>query len=214
MENNILDGIADKYGTDKRILCHGYTRAYEKLFLPIRNNVKNVIEAGICDGASLKSWRDYFPNATIHGLDVEQKAVDSVAGEERVKAHLMSSCDASYWASLDFKADIIIDDGSHVVEDQMVMLRLAWNSLKPGGYYVIEDTHSSFFDVYKRDKLRKNGYYEELFSRILNQQAYETLQGDWYITRDKFKDRIDRISYETFGIYSFTGLIIFEKTTV
>lgn len=213
MENNILDGLAEKYGTDKRILCHGYTRPYEKLFLPIRNNVSNLIEAGICDGASLRTWRDYFPLATIHGLDIEQKSVDCVNGEERIKATLKSACDKTYWESLDFKADIIIDDGSHVVEEQMIMLRLAWNSLKPGGYYVIEDTHSSFHDVYKQDKSKKDGYYNELYDRILKQQAYQTLQGDWYITRDKFKHQMDKISYETFGIYSFTSLIIFEKTT-
>ena len=212
MENNILDGIADKYGTDKKILCHGYTRAYEKLFLPIRHDVKNIIEAGIFDGASLRMWRDYFPNATVHGLDIEQKSVDCVNSEERIKSTLISACNASYWDSLDFKADIIIDDGSHVVEEQMVMIRLAWNSLKPGGYYVIEDTHSSFLDVYKQDKSRINGYYSELQERILKQQAYDTLQGDWYITRDKFKHQMDKISYETFGIYSFTSLIIFEKT--
>ena len=212
MENNILDGIADKYGTDKKILCHGYTRVYEKLFLPIRHDVKNIIEAGIFDGASLRMWRDYFPNATVHGLDIEQKSVDCVNSEERIKSTLISACNASYWDSLDFKADIIIDDGSHVVEEQMVMIRLAWNSLKPGGYYVIEDTHSSFLDVYKQDKSRINGYYSELQERILKQQAYDTLQGDWYITRDKFKHQMDKISYETFGIYSFTSLIIFEKT--
>lgn len=212
MENNILDSIADLHGTDKKILCHGYTRAYDKLFHPIRQDVKNIVEAGICDGASLRTWRDYFPNATVHGLDIEQKAVDSVANEPRIKATLASATDASYWNSLGFQADIIIDDGSHVVEDQMIMIRLAWNSLKYGGYYVIEDTHSSFHDVYKQDKTRKDGYYSELYDRILKQQAYQTLQGDWYITRDKFKSQMDKISYETFGIYSFTSLLIFEKT--
>lgn len=211
-KSNLLDILAEKYGTDKRILCHGYTRAYDKFFEPIRKKVKNLVEVGICDGASLKMWRDYLPNATIHGLDIDQKCVDTTKGEPRIITHLKSGCDPDYWKDLTFKPEIILDDGSHVVEEQVSMLANAWDSLAPGGYYVIEDTHSSFFDVYNTDKNKQYGFYNDIFKRILDQQAYQTLQGDWYITRDKFAHRIDRISYETFGIYSFTSLVILEKT--
>jgi len=212
MENIYLDELATKYGTDKRILNHGYTRIYDKFFNPIRNDVKNIVEVGIFDGASLRTWRDYFPNAIVHGLDIGEKSVNCVSGEERIKSTLISGCNPEYWNNLDFKADIIIDDGSHVVEEQVEMLKVAWDSLRPGGYYVIEDTHSSFFNVYKQNTSNVNGFYTHIFDRILKQQAYETLQGDWYITRDKFKNRIDKISYETFGIYSFTSIIVIEKT--
>jgi hypothetical protein len=211
MENNYLDELADKYGTDKKILCHGYTRVYDKFFGPIKNEVKNLIEVGIFDGASVKMWQEYFKNANIMALDISQNSVDSVKDIDRVTSLLQNATDGSFWKSLPFKADIIIDDGSHVVEEQESMLLAAWDSLLPGGYYIIEDTHSSFHNVYKQDRSKQYGFYNTVFNRILSQQSYETLQGDWYQVREKFKNRIDKISYETFGIYSFTSVVIIEK---
>jgi hypothetical protein len=37
--------------------------------------------------------------------------------------------------------DIIIDDGSHISEHQQISFKELWESVKPGGYYVIEDLH-------------------------------------------------------------------------
>lgn len=212
MENNLLDEIADKFGTDKKILCHGYTRAYDKFFSALRTTTTNVIEIGIWEGASTKMWQEYFPNATIHALDITKSAVDKVARIDRIKGYHISACKQEFWNSLNFKANIIIDDGSHIVEEQVQTLSLAWDYLLPGGYYVIEDTHSSFHNAYKQDKSNSIGFYSTVFDRILKQQSYEHLQGDWYAVRDKMAGRIDKIAYETFGIYSFSGLIIIEKT--
>lgn len=212
MEHNALDIIADKFGTDKKILCHGYTRAYDKFFSPIRNSVKNLIEIGIWEGASAKMWKEYFNNATIHCLDITKSSVDSIAGIERINGYHINACDKQFWTSLNFKAEIIIEDGSHIVEEQVKTLDLAWDSVLPGGYYVIEDTHSSFHDAYKQDTTNKIGFYSTVFNRILAQQSYEHLQGDWYEVRKKMGNRIDRISYDIFGIYSFSGLIVIEKT--
>lgn len=212
MENNILDDIADKFGTDKKIRCHGYTRAYDKFFNPLRQTTKNIIEIGIWEGASTKMWQEYFPNATIHAVDITKASVDGLSGIDRIKGYHISACNKSFWDSLDFKADIIIDDGSHIVEEQVQTLALGWDYVVPGGYYVIEDTHSSFHNAYKQDTRNTIGFYSTVFDRILKQQSYEHLQGDWYEVRDKMRSRIDKISYETFGIYSFSGLIIIEKT--
>ena len=212
MEDNFLDDIADKFGTDKKILCHGYTRAYEKFFKTMRYDVKNLIEVGIWEGASTRMWQMYFPDAIIHALDITRSSVDKISEISRVKGYHMNACEPAFWSSLNFKAEIIIDDGSHIVEEQVKMLSLAWDTLLPGGYYVIEDTHSSFHNAYKQDTSNSIGFYSTVFDRILKQQSYEHLQGDWYQVRDKMKGRIDKIAYETFGIYSFSGLIIIEKT--
>lgn len=222
METNQLNEFAIKYGTDKCIGQHGYARIYDKFFGPIKNDVKNLVEVGIYNGGSLKAFRDYFPNATIHGLDINQPPINSVSGEPRIKATKINGSQPTYWNSIDFKADIIIDDASHVTEEQIQILSVAWDSLRPGGYYVIEDTHCSFSNTFKSDTTNPIGVYRTIFDRIIKQQAGDvfvekeklgqSFQGDWYITRDAIKEKIDKIAYETFGIYSFTSLIIIEKT--
>ena len=71
MEYTELCKIAYKYKTDKcPQVKHVYTPVYYNMFNDIRNDVKKVFEMGILGGASLRMWRDYFPNATIYGADI------------------------------------------------------------------------------------------------------------------------------------------------
>jgi len=47
-----------------------YANFYENWFSPIREKSINICEIGIFDGASLRCYYDYFPNAKILGLDI------------------------------------------------------------------------------------------------------------------------------------------------
>ena len=65
--SDILTQLALKYGTDKA--SHRFTRHYNMLFCKGRNDVRRVLEVGVFGGASIKMWHEYFPNATIFGVD-------------------------------------------------------------------------------------------------------------------------------------------------
>ena len=103
--------IFDRHGCDKG-RCHGYERVYEPAFEDIRQEPLRLLEIGILKGASLASWVDYFPNATIVGIDTfQRKPPDSIPilQHPRVKWHKHDSTkplDLGYF-------DIIIDDGLH-----------------------------------------------------------------------------------------------------
>ena len=58
------------FETDK--FSHGYIPIYEKYFKECKN-VLNVLEIGIYNGGSLRYLSNYFPNAIIHGIDIEYK---------------------------------------------------------------------------------------------------------------------------------------------
>jgi len=58
-----LTNLADKYGTDKGSENHYYTEVYEYFFLPIKHKARKICEIGIGEGASMKMFKDYFPNA-------------------------------------------------------------------------------------------------------------------------------------------------------
>lgn len=153
-----LDFYIDKYYTDKKI--SGYSQAYEYLFNEIRNEITSVLEIGVGSldgnieghfqqiqnlyypeykqGGSLRVWRDYFPKAQIHGIDI---AEDCLISEERINTFI---CDSRDKRGLD-KAlhtntyDIIIDDGLHKSEAQLQTLKNLFSRVKFGGYYIIED---------------------------------------------------------------------------
>src|SRR5690349_19065646 len=74
MEEVSLSSLAKQYGTDKED-AHDYMRRYTPFLAPIRHTAAAVAEIGIAGGASLRVWRDYFPNAMIYGLDHNEQFV-------------------------------------------------------------------------------------------------------------------------------------------
>lgn len=143
--------LAAKYGTDK--LGH-YTWFYHQLLNERRSYTHKVVEFGIgtqeamrhipdyVPGASLRMWRDYFPLATVYGVD---------------KEHIVGSgfstfqCDQRNLRSLQATArdisgmiDVFVDDGSHFWEDQLRTASVFLERVTPNGVYIIEDVNDPY----------------------------------------------------------------------
>jgi hypothetical protein len=130
--------------TDKGTLTHNFTEVYELFFSPLKLTATRIFEIGIAGGGSLEMWRDYFPNATIFGIDIDPKTgMDS----DRIKTFVADQSDRRQLAAFIDKFgggyDIIVDDGGHSMEQQQISLGHLFKYVKPGGYYVIEDVHTS-----------------------------------------------------------------------
>jgi hypothetical protein len=149
--------LARKYRCDKEpSITHGYTPFYHALFSPWRDDVDALLEIGIGvpdvmtgvpgyePGASLRMWRDYFPNAHVHGIDVRP---DALFEDERIATHLCDQANRfeleALMRRLERKFDIVIDDGSHAIEHQLVSAGALLPHVRAGGYYVIEDVTDS-----------------------------------------------------------------------
>ena len=149
-EFGVLTALADKYKTDKGSGGHHYTEVYEYFFYPIKNNVKKVLEIGVSEGASLKMWRDYFPKAIIYGIDIKDKSrinsktIKTFIADQADRKKLQNFIDAS---GAGF--DIILDDGGHTIEQQQVSIGYLFRHLKRGGFYIIEDVHTSLNARYR-----------------------------------------------------------------
>ena len=68
-KTNELDELASKYNSDKKPESHNYTKIYFHYFSKIKHEKIKLLEIGVFNGASIKMWKDFFPNATIYGLD-------------------------------------------------------------------------------------------------------------------------------------------------
>ncbi len=145
-----LTALADEWGTDKGTRGHHYTEVYDRFFFPIRQEARKVLEIGVLKGASLRMWRDYFPHASVYGIDiVDTSSVNSdrirtFIADQANRTQLQRFLDA---AGSDF--DLIIDDGGHSMEQQQVSFGYLFRHVKPGGYYVIEDVHTSLYGLYR-----------------------------------------------------------------
>ena len=151
-----LEELTIKYDVDALEL--GYTSHYAKLLDSVRYDTKKVLEIGVETGRSHRMWLEYFPNATIYGMDVFDETNRSgyvkefnrlQEGNPYLDRSIMFEGNQSNVDDLqrflseyggDF--DMIIDDGGHIMEQMQISLNYLWNSVKSGGLYVIEDLHS------------------------------------------------------------------------
>jgi cephalosporin hydroxylase len=146
---NELDELAKKYGTDKQLACHGYTKFYEQHFKHLRNEPINLLEIGVHTGASLQMWADYFPNAQIWGID-DGSSGDLRRTYENPRIHFRegSQVDPAFLTRVAKEAgnfDIILDDGSHYSNHIVFSFKhLFMPNLKTNGWYVAEDLHCCY----------------------------------------------------------------------
>lgn len=162
---SLLTSLAQKYGSDKGSHQlknpypwhpHTYTTYYEALFDHCREDIQKLFECGIgssdqsvlsnmtasgAPGASLRMWRDYFPNAKIVGGDIDPK---TIFFEERISTYVLDQTDPelinTFWQSVgEDEFDIIIDDGLHTFNAGITLFENSFIKLKPNGVYIIED---------------------------------------------------------------------------
>jgi hypothetical protein len=138
----------DAYGTDKIKL--GYLDVYDPILVPWLDKEIKVLELGVYQGRSLELWRDYFPRATIVGIDLELP--DGFVPGGRIKLFRGSQADTRFLSEVAAKTapngfDIIIDDASHIGElTKTAFWHLFNNHLKRGGLYAIEDWGTGYLD--------------------------------------------------------------------
>jgi hypothetical protein len=148
--------LLDKFGSDKAS-THDYYLIYQLIFdeLNMRETEpKKILEIGIGTnmldipsnmgragkpGASLRAFSSYLPSFTIHGADIDKRILFK---EEMIETFWVDQL--SYEALNDIfidnkNYDLIIDDGLHTSEANLMTLSITLQAVKIGGYIVVED---------------------------------------------------------------------------
>jgi SAM-dependent methyltransferase len=155
------------YNTDKDLHKHAYTAIYSLLFSNIRYNNIRVGEVGILDNNSMFSWRDFFPNGKLYGFEwldsrLDKAIRDSIPNCSYFKMDVtnpLSIEEGLLYSGSDF--DILIDDSTHVFEDQIKFINVAYKHLKPGGFLIVEDI---FIDANEEDYSKAIDHLSDYFS--------------------------------------------------
>jgi 23S rRNA U2552 (ribose-2'-O)-methylase RlmE/FtsJ len=133
------------FNTDK--FSHGYIPIYEEYFNNCKN-VVNVLEIGIYNGGSLRYLSNFFPNATIHGIDIEYKKNIET---DKIKTYICNQESREelndFLRKTNIMFDIIIDDGGHTMKQQQTSLAVLFKNLNSGGLYILEDLHTSIWET-------------------------------------------------------------------
>jgi hypothetical protein len=177
---NLLAKLCDLYGSDKGALTtkghpypwrsHTYTDYYLRLFSNSRQTIRRVFECGLGTnnpdipstmgihgkpGASLRVWRDFFPNASVWGGDIDRTILFQ---EERIQTYYVNQLDndsiQEFWKTVGVRDfDFMLDDGLHTFEAGSNLFSNSIDYLGKSGVYVIEDVsypdllrYKNFFD--------------------------------------------------------------------
>jgi len=139
LQDLLLETRADK-------VKHNYGELYEAHLKELRDQPFNLLEIGVKGGGSLLAWEDYFPKARIFGIDVNPKCAHRVTARSRI--FIGNQADPVFLESvmqeIGEPLDVIIDDGGHRMEQQLGSFKALFNRLRPGGWYIVEDIHTSY----------------------------------------------------------------------
>lgn len=190
--SNKLSQYSEQFGSDKGATkkdsvsplpwdYHNYTDFYALLFDHCRHDIINVFELGIGTnnedvpssmtsagrpGASLRMWREYFPNANIVGADIDSRILFQ---EDRIETFEVDQTSKDsinlMWNKINNKFDIIIDDGLHEYFANITFFENSFHKLRSGGVYIVEDVAHGEIEKYQR-YFSKGGY--NYMSIVLN----------------------------------------------
>ena len=169
-----LDFLFEKFNSDKgnfyinqysqpmkkkniKISAHGYSDIYEKYFFSKKQKKNNILEIGSFYGNAAAAFFYYFKNSKIYSGDIfpdlfrynserlENFYIDS-SREDSLNRDLLSK-------NINF--DIIIEDASHSLKDQIISLFMLFKKLSPEGLFIVEELD---FPETRKDMNLKNEY--------------------------------------------------------
>jgi hypothetical protein len=147
---------------------HAYHRSYPSLFASqniSRFSTFKMLEIGFGQGGSVPLWEELFPNADIVWIDYSDDLSRSPCipggrycqAGNRSRYYFGSQSNEIFLSSVVKQEchdtsktqpcfDIIIDDGGHGYNQQLVSFRVLFpTALKPGALYIVEDIETSYW---------------------------------------------------------------------
>ena len=191
-----LEDIVNNSKTDKNT-THSYLQLYQKLLISKKETAKNVLEVGIGDfgeknGGSIKLWRDFFTNATIHALDILpiDRVMDELLNDDRVILYTSSNAYdneffTTHFLNKNIKCDFMLDDGPHTLESMKQFIKLYSQIMTDDGILIIEDVQSLDWIYTLKNEVPEN---LKKFIKVYDLRKKKNRYDDIVFTIDKSKN--------------------------
>ncbi len=179
----------------KKIIAHGYAKIYEKYLKDNKNRILSIIELGSFYGNASAAFFFYFKNAKIYSADINPDMY--LYSSKRLKNFFT---DTSSRSSIEkniinknIKFDLIIEDASHMLRDQIISLFTLFRTLNSGGLFIVEEI--DFPE--KREDMRINQDFPDLktiLKKIMNKENFNSK----YISENEklfFLDNVETIKF-------------------
>lgn len=174
--SNDLQKIFDRHTGRAILKWDHYFELYERYFSRFRGADVVILEIGVYQGGSLQMWKSYFgPGASIYAIDIHPSCKQFEDDQTRI--FIGSQSDPAFLRELMKeipKPDIILDDGGHMMHQQITSFNHLFGHLKEGGLYMVEDLHTSYWKEYDGGYKRKNTFIEYSKGLIDQLHAYHS----------------------------------------
>lgn len=218
---SLLNEIGLKHGTDKASDIHNYLNKYQK-YLPFnRSDDLKILEIGVLNGSSTRTWKDYYYKSQIIGIDINPDC--KKYEEDQIIIEIGSQIDGEFLNKIVEKHgpfDMILDDGSHINSHVIYSFEHLWSSIVSKGVYVVEDTATSYWESYG-GKLRRPGTMIEYFKNTIDEvnfagEVLENVSNANARREDYLLEQFKRKGYECNGIHVesinfLNGIILITK---
>lgn len=192
-----------------------YFEIYERHFARYRGRPVTVVEIGVFKGGSLQMWKHYFgPQARIVGIDIDP-ACERFA-EEQVEILIGSQEDREFLRSVAQRIpviDILIDDGGHRMQQQIVTFEELFPKVAADGVFLCEDLHTSYWKEYGGGYRRPGTFIEyskNFIDYIHAWHAREPRRRRWYqppTTRLK----VSEFTRSAHSLHFYDSILVIEK---
>ena len=193
---------------NSKITAHGYAKFYEDLFKPIKDKHLKILELGSFYGNASAALFFYFKNSLIHSADINPDMykykgsrlknffVDSSSRESIIKNIL----------NQDTEFNIVIEDASHMLKDQIISLFMLFPKIKKGGIFIIEEI--DFPE--KKEDMRIGQNMPDLKTILKKIQSNEDFDTE-YINKNEKEYFISNVSSISFFKGNLNELVVIRK---
>jgi hypothetical protein len=151
-----------------------YFPIYSKHLSPYVGRPVSVLEIGVYRGGSMQMWTSFFgPQARLVGMDIDPVA--KAAAGDRYEVVLGDQSDPDFLRKVADEHgpfDVIIDDGGHRMEQQIVSVEALFPAVAEGGIYLVEDCHTSYWESYEGGRGRPGTFMEWTKERLDDLNGY------------------------------------------
>lgn len=166
-----------------------------------------VMEIGVYRGGSLQMWKNYFGEGTrVIGIDITPETKEFE--EDGITIEIGSQDDREFWKYLKEmypNVDILIDDGGHRMEQQIVTFEEGFPHLSPGGCYICEDLHTSYWE-------RFGGRYKDESTFVEYSKNFIDYINAWNSETPELTE--NTYSRTMHGVHYYTSMLVIEKEKV
>ena len=180
-----------------------YFDIYERHFERFRGKSPVMLEIGVFGGGSLAMWKDYFgPGCKIVGVDINPEC--KIHECQDIEIFIGSQDDPSLLDRIKSKyrhIDIVLDDGSHIMQHMVSTFDLLFDFVDENGVYLVEDTHTCYWEEYQGGLGRAGSFIEFAKAKI----------DDLHATQTRGAVPASNFTRSTSSVTFYDSVIVFEK---